>query len=57
MAYALGTNVITDSWIMKKRITQNFSKRIKFIRNDTQKRGKNGKGRGLRNFKTETDLD
>ena len=22
---------------MKKRITQNFSKRIKFIRNDTQK--------------------
>ena len=42
---------------MKKRITQNFSKRIKFIRNDTQKRGKNRKGRGLRNFKTETDLD
>ena len=42
---------------MKRRITQNFSKRIKFIHNDTQKREKKGKERGLRNFKTETDLD
>ena len=55
MAYALGTNAITDSWIMKKRIIQKFSKSIKFLR--IQKREKKGKERGLRNFKTETDLD
>ena len=49
MAYALGTNVITDSWIMKKRITENFSKSIKFLR--IQKREKKGKERALRNFR------
>ena len=52
-----GTKVITDSLIMKRRNIQHLSKTIKFLRNETWKREKKGKERGLRNFKTETDLD
>ena len=38
---ALGTNAVTDSWVMKERDIQIFWKSIKFPCNDTQKKGKN----------------
>ena len=51
---ALGTNAVTDSWVMKERDIQIFWKSIKFPCNDTQKKEKI---RDSNILKTETDLD